>query len=538
MSINSKEAAASDSLLRDFESQMHGVDIFGSETPLDVKTFLAERGLLDGVDHSQLFRLLQAQLTHDIRAGHVPADQVLVNTLISQFTDLNPNVVCELAAHEYQLRIETGQAIDPAYFVSEVHGLDDVHRSKLVDDLKRLPYLEPTLHRPPEQTQLDYQFREGDVVNDFRIMRGIGRGGMGEVYLALQLHPIRRTVALKVIQRLGRHSSKHRLRFEAERQAQALMDHPNIAKVYQAGMTESGQAFVAMEYVDGASIVRYCDEHALTVNERLDLFLQTCRAIQHAHEKGIIHRDITPGNVLVAASTSGPTIRVIDFGLAKALQPDVQLTEEEMYSVIDSPLGTYLFMSPEQTGVGNRSTDIRTDVYSLGAVLYLLLTGTPPIADPGFRKKSNAEKCKTICQQETTRPSQRIRENDSASSIAAKPGKSSPGSLYKILHGELDWIVLKALEKDRERRYASVADLAEDIERFLSQRPIKARPPSLRYRLSKAIRRNKGATAALVSLVAGVIGMSYLQLGRWSAEDNARTERERRQQAEFDSLQN
>lgn len=529
MARREEKDADEDSLLRDSESQIHGGEVFGSESPLDLRLFLQERELsLSGGD-PRLERLLEAQLAFDIRTGRTTPDMILVNGLISQFTDLPPQVIRDLAILEYRLRLEAGHSVDSARFVSGVTGLNETHRSQLAEELKRLSYLEPTIQQPSEEKESPYQFKTGDRVGSFRIMKGIGRGGMGEVYVAQQLHPIRRTVALKVIQRRGLNSSEHRLRFEAERQAQAMMDHPHIAKVYEAGVTESGQAFVAMEYVSGTSIVKYCDDNRLTVNERLTLFLQTCRAIQHAHQEGIIHRDITPGNVLVADSDSGPTARVIDFGLAKALQPEVQLTEEEMYSVADSPLGTYLFMSPEQTGYAKRGTDVRTDVYSLGAVLYLLLTGTPPIADAAFREKSVAEKCTIICNEEPPRPSQRVSTAGTKTATIAELRKISPRSLFKVLNGELDWIVLRALEKDRERRYSTVAELAEDIERFLTQRPIKARPPSLAYRLSKAVRRNKAATIVVTTAVAAAVGMSYLQLGQWK-------EKERRQQAEFVSL--
>ncbi len=529
MARREEKDADEDSLLRDFESQIHGGEVFGSESPLDLRLFLQERELsLSGGD-PRLERLLEAQLAFDIRTGRTTPDLILVNHLISQFNDLPPQVIRDLAILEYRLRLEAGHSVDSARFVSGVTGLNETHRSQLAEELKRLSYLEPTIQQPSEEKESPYQFKTGDRVGSFRIMKGIGRGGMGEVYVAQQLHPIRRTVALKVIQRRGLNSSEHRLRFEAERQAQAMMDHPHIAKVYEAGVTESGQAFVAMEYVAGTSIVKYCDDNRLTVNERLTLFLQTCRAIQHAHQEGIIHRDITPGNVLVADSDSGPTARVIDFGLAKALQPEVQLTEEEMYSVADSPLGTYLFMSPEQTGYAKRGTDVRTDVYSLGAVLYLLLTGTPPIADAAFREKSVAEKCTIICNEEPPRPSQRVSTAGTKTATIAELRRISPRSLYRVLNGELDWIVLKALEKDRERRYSTVAELAEDIERFLTQRPIKARPPSLAYRLGKAVRRNKATTIVVTTAVAAAVGMSYQQLGQWK-------EKERRQQAEFVSL--
>ena len=524
------------SLLRDFESQIQGGEVFGSEPPLDLRLFLTERELSFSGGDPRLGRLLEAQLAYEIRAGRTAPDLILVNGLISQFTDLPPHVICDLAILEYRLRLEAGNSVDSARFVNGVTGLDEPHRSQLAEELKRLSYLEPTVQQQTEEKEHTYQFTTGDHVGVFRIINGIGRGGMGEVYTAQQLQPIRRTVALKVIQRRGMHSSEHRLRFEAERQAQALMDHPHIAKVYEAGVTKSGQAYVAMEYVSGTSIVKYCNDHRLTVNERLRLFLQTCRAIQHAHQQGIIHRDITPGNVLVADSNSGPTARVIDFGLAKALQSDIQLTDEEMYSVADSPLGTFLFMSPEQTGYAKRGTDVRTDIYSLGAVLYLLLTGTPPIADRDFREKSVAEKCKAICNEEPPRPSQRVGTIGAESAAIAELRQTSPRSLFRVLNGELDWIVLKALEKDRERRYSTVAELAEDIERFLTQRPVKARPPSLTYRLSKAIGRNKAATVVVTTLVAAMLGMSYQQLGRWKAEDDSRAQTVLRQEAELVSL--
>ena len=536
MARREEKGADEDSLLRDFESQIHGGEVFGSESPLDLRLFLQERELsLSGGD-PRLERLLEAQLAFDIRTGRTTPDMILVNRLISQFDDLPPQVIRDLAILEYRLRLEAGHSVDSARFVSGVTGLNETHRSQLAEELKRLSYLEPTVRQPSEEKESPYQFKPGDRVGSFRIMKGIGRGGMGEVYVAQQLHPIRRTVALKVIQRRGLNSSEHRLRFEAERQAQAMMDHPHIAKVYEAGVTESGQAFVAMEYVSGTSIVKYCDDNRLTVNERLTLFLQTCRAIQHAHQEGIIHRDITPGNVLVADSDSGPTARVIDFGLAKALQPEVQLTEEEMYSVADSPLGTYLFMSPEQTGYAKRGTDVRTDVYSLGAVLYLLLTGTPPIADAAFREKSVVEKCTIICNEEPPRPSQRVSPDGAKTATIAELRKISPRSLFRVLHGELDWIVLKALEKDRERRYSTVADLAEDIERFLTQRPVKARPPSLTYRLSKAIRRNKAATIVMTTVVAATLGMSYQQLGQWKADATAATAIEAKRASDREAL--
>lgn len=524
-----------ESLLRDFESQLHGGDIFGSEIPLDVRKFLKERELsLHGTDET-LQRLLEIQLCCDIRGRRIKPGQILINDLLLQFADLPSAVVFDLAVLEYRLRAEEGAIPAVANFADEVQGLDDVRRRQLADEVQRVFYLAPTVRQQSVETETKFQFTAGDLIANYRVIRGIGRGGMGEVYEAQQLHPISRTVALKVIQRGGLNSAEYRLRFEAERQAQALMDHPHIAKVFEAGVTDKGLAFVALEYVCGTSIVKYCDNHSLTINARLSLFLQTCRAIQHAHQKGIIHRDITPGNVLVSESTSGPTAQVIDFGLAKAVQSEIQLTAEEMYSVADLPIGTFFFMSPEQTR-NARGMDVRTDVYSLGAVLYLLLTGTPPIADPGFRKKSDVEKCRIICEEEPTRPSQRVADNAMDVIEIAMRRQSIPRNLERALKGELDWIVLKALEKDRERRYSSVAEFAEDIERYLTQRPVLARPSSLTYRLRKSVRRNKAATAILVTVLAATLGMSYQQIARWKADADTRAAIELRRQAEIVSL--
>jgi hypothetical protein len=535
MTVLDESEPNGEALLRDFESQIHGGAVFGAEPPFDLRIFLEERKLSLTSSDPCFHRLLEAQLANDIRAGRTSPNSILVNSLLQQFGDLPNDVICDLAILEYRLRMEAGQFHASADFVSGVRGLDESHRQELADELKRLSYLLPTDQQTSNGLEFSYQFEAGDRVSSYRIIQHINHGGMGEVYLAQQLHPIRRTVALKILLRGTQDSNRYRLRFEAEKQAQALMDHPHIAKVFEAGATDKGLGFVAMEYVAGTSIVKYCDDHSLTINERLTLFLQTCRAIQHAHQKGIIHRDITPGNVLVSDSTSGPTARVIDFGLAKALQSEIQLTEEEMYSVADLPIGTFFFMSPEQTS-NARGTDVRTDVYSLGAVLYLLLTGTPPIADPGFREKPNLEKCRIICNEEPPRPSKRVGVLNAETTAVAKRRQLNQRHLAKVLAGELDWIALKALEKDPERRYATVADFAEDIERFLTQRPVLARPQSLSYRFGKAVRRNKAATVVIATVLIAAVGMTYLQIGRWKAEADSRTDKALRQQAELATL--
>jgi serine/threonine protein kinase/Flp pilus assembly protein TadD len=341
--------------------------------------------------------------------------------------------------------------------------------------------------------------RPGTVIGPYKLLEQIGEGGMGLVFVAEQQQPVRRKVALKVI-KPGLDSKPVIARFEAERQALALMDHPHIAKVYDGGTTQTGRPYFVMELVKGTPITDYCDTHRLTTRDRLKLFLDVCHAIQHAHQKGIIHRDLKPSNVLVEIHDVRPVIKVIDFGIAKATGQ--QLTDQTLYTGIAQLIGTPLYMSPEQAGRSSLDVDTRSDVYSLGVLLYELLTGMTPFDSEALKQAGYDEMRRIIREDEPPRPSTRLNTLEAAvlSTVADKRG-AEPRNLSTQLRGELDWIVMKALEKDRNRRYESASALVADVERYLHDEPVQACPPSAAYRLKKFARRNKAglATTGLVA---------------------------------------
>ena len=340
----------------------------------------------------------------------------------------------------------------------------------------------------------------------YKLVEPLGEGGMGAVWMALQTEPVRRPVAVKLI-KPGMDSRQVLARFEAERQALALMDHPNIAKVLDAGATERGRPFFVMELVKGVPITRYCDEHKLTPRERLELFVPVCQAVQHAHQKGIIHRDLKPGNVLVARYDDKPVPKVIDFGVAKAAgQP---LTDRTLMTGFGAVIGTPEYMSPEQATFNALDVDTRTDVYALGVLLYELLTGSPPLDRAVLEAAGLLEMLRAVREQEPPRPSARLSTCDTLPAVAAARG-TEPRKLAGLVRGELDWIVLRAVEKDRGRRYQTASAFAADVERYLGGEPVHAAPPSAAYRARKFARRYRGpvsvAALLLVALVAGVIG--------------------------------
>jgi serine/threonine protein kinase len=349
--------------------------------------------------------------------------------------------------------------------------------------------------------------RPGTVIGPYKLMEQIGEGGMGLVFVAEQQHPIRRKVALKVI-KPGMDSRQVLARFEAERQALALMDHPNIAKVLDGGQTVGGRPYFVMQLVKGVPITRFCDDNRLTTRQRLELFVPVCGAVQHAHQKGIVHRDLKPSNVLVASHDGKPVIQVIDFGVAKALGE--QLTEKTVYTQFAQLIGTPLYMSPEQAGQSSLDVDTRSDIYSLGVLLYELLTGTTPFDAERFHTVGFDEMRRIIREEEPARPSTRISTLGQAAVTVSANRQSDPKKLSRLIRGELDWIVMKALEKDRNRRYESASAFAADVERYLADEPVLACPPSAAYRFRKFVRRNKGpvaaATVIFLALVAGVIG--------------------------------
>jgi formylglycine-generating enzyme required for sulfatase activity len=341
------------------------------------------------------------------------------------------------------------------------------------------------------------------VAGRYKLLEEIGEGGMGTVWVAEQTQPVRRKVALKLI-KAGMDSKSVLARFEAERQALAVMDHPNIAKVLDGGLTETGRPFFVMEYVKGVPITEYCEATRLSVPERLQLFVQVCQAVQHAHQKGIIHRDLKPSNILVAPYDDRAVPKVIDFGLAKAMhQP---LTERTLHTAHDAVLGTPVYMSPEQAQLNNLDVDTRSDLYSLGVLLYELLTGTTPLEKQRFKEAAWDEVRRIIREEEPPRPSMRLSSSQTLPALAAAR-QTEPAQLTKLVRGELDWIVMKALEKDRTRRYETASGFALDVQRYLAGEPVLAVPPSAGYRLRKFARKHQAglmtAAAMIVLFLAG-----------------------------------
>ena len=346
----------------------------------------------------------------------------------------------------------------------------------------------------------------GDTIGPFKLLEPLGEGGCGMVYAAEQSTPVKRTVALKII-KLGMDTKSVIARFETERQALAMMDHPNIAKVFDAGATETGRPYFVMELVRGVPITTYCDREKLSTKQRLELFVQACNAIQHAHQKGIIHRDIKPSNILIGDHDGSPAPKVIDFGIAKATEQ--RLTEHTLDTAVEAFIGTPTYMSPEQAEVGGTDIDTRSDIYSLGILLYELLVGQPPFDAAGLQQLPIDEIRRTIRECEAERPSQKLGSlPESEIDRIAECRSCEPSKLAGKLRGDLDWIVIKCLEKDRSRRYATANALVYDIGRHLNSQPVLARPPSTLYRLKKLVRRHAAAITAgallFATLVAGI----------------------------------
>lgn len=362
----------------------------------------------------------------------------------------------------------------------------------------------------------DSEGGESRSIGPYRLIRKLGDGGMGKVWLAQQTEPVRRQVALKLI-RVGIYDDEVVQRFRAERQSLAMMDHPAIAKVFDAGATPDGQPYFVMEYVPGVPITRYCDDHRLTVEQRLELFIRVCEGVQHAHQKAILHRDLTPGNILVTETDGKPMPRIIDFGLAKATTTEVG---ETMFTRAGSFVGTPGYMSPEQAS-GSADVDTRADVYALGVVLYALLAGVEPFDSTQWTNQPFHEVLRQLQEYEPVAPSTRIRSDQAL--LAARAGQRSvePKQLEMELRGDLDWITMKALEKDRERRFGSPAEMAADVERYLKNEPVLARPASTAYRVQKYVRRHRAGVAVaggLVLLLAVFAVLEAVQIRRVTRE--------------------
>jgi eukaryotic-like serine/threonine-protein kinase len=383
--------------------------------------------------------------------------------------------------------------------------------------------------------------KPGDRIGRYKLLQQLGEGGCGVVYMAEQEEPVRRRVALKVI-KLGMDTKSVIARFEAERQALALMDHPNIAKVLDAGATDTGRPFFVMELVRGIKITECCDQNNLTTEHRLELFMQVCHAVQHAHQKGIIHRDLKPSNILVTLHDGLPVPKVIDFGVAKATS-DQRLTDKTVFTAFEQFIGTPAYMSPEQAEMSGLDIDTRSDIYSLGVLLYELLTGRTPLDPEELLRSGMNELRRKIREDEPPRPSTRLSTMQAADlTTIAKHRQADVPKLVHLVHGDLDWIVMKCLEKDRTRRYETANDLANDLVHHMNNEPVMARPPSTVYRFQKFVRRNRvtfaASSAAALALMAG-IAISIFLLVRENAatrralvaERAARAERLRSEQA-------
>jgi serine/threonine protein kinase/Flp pilus assembly protein TadD len=379
-----------------------------------------------------------------------------------------------------------------------------------------------TIDQPPSESP-------DTVIGPYKLIEQIGEGGMGTVWMAQQTEPVKRLVALKLI-KPGMDSKQVIARFEAERQALALMEHPNIARVLDAGTTDTGRPYFVMDLVKGEPITKYCDEHHLTPRLRLELFVPVCQAVQHAHQKGIIHRDLKPSNMLVALYDGKPVPKVIDFGVAKAAGQS--LTDKTLVTGFGAIVGTLEYMSPEQAEVNQLDIDTRSDIYSLGVVLYELLTGSTPFSKKDLERAGMLEMLRVIREDEPSKPSTKLSSSDALPTVSANRGME-PVKLTRLVRGELDWIVMKALEKDRNRRYETANGFAIDVQRYLADEPVQASPPSQRYRLRKFVRRNRGPVLAvslvLLALVAGVVGTTWQAI---RAADRAEGERLAKERAE------
>jgi eukaryotic-like serine/threonine-protein kinase len=413
-------------------------------------------------------------------------------------------------------------------FLDRACGSEQALRAEL-DSLLAVEVNAAFLQSPPQGIGAGGALVDGEVFAErFQLIRKLGEGGMGQVWLADQLSPVRRPVALKLI-KAGMYDEVVVQRFQAERQSLAMMDHPTIAKVFDAGTTPQGQPYFVMEYVPGLPITDYCDQHKFSISQRLALFIQVCEGVQHAHQKAIIHRDIKPANILVIEVDGKPTPRIIDFGLSKMITP--QGEDQTLVTRLGHFLGTPGYMSPEQINPDVQDIDTRTDVYSLGVVLYVLLTGLAPFETGQRPKQPLEELLQKLRTEEPPFPSTKVRTDRNTSTASADARGTQPGQLISLLRGDLDWIAMKALERDRGRRYGTPSELAADLRRHLNHEPVMARPASSGYRLRMYVRRHRlavGVGAGLMVLLAAFSVLQGLELRRTTLErDRANRERDR-----------
>ncbi|MDA7924070.1 serine/threonine protein kinase [Mariniblastus sp.] len=414
-----------------------------------------------------------------------------------------------------------------------IQGLLDAHEKEQTF-LKSNVQLETTAAKTPTAGAKSGSIaKPGEEIGRFKLLQQIGEGGFGVVFMAEQHKPIRRKVALKVI-KPGMDTKGVVARFEAERQALAMMDHPNIAKVLDGGTTDSGRPYFVMELVKGVPITDYCDQNQLPADQRLELFITVCKAVQHAHQKGIIHRDLKPSNILVTLHDGTPVVKVIDFGVAKAVNQ--QLTDKTLYTAFGQMVGTPQYMSPEQAEISGLDIDTRSDVYSLGVILYELLTGSTPLETDQLRKAGYAEIQRLVKESEPQRPSTRLSTSGEKLTAIAKHRSVAPDRLSALIRGDLDWVVMKALEKDRNRRYSTPVELADDVNRYLTKEPVEAYPPSSVYKMKKFVRRNRGLVLAASAFAVIMITATTVSIWNRNAAVAARDEAKEALDAEKEAL--
>jgi serine/threonine protein kinase len=429
-------------------------------------------------------------------------------------------------ASVFAAALEKTSSQERAAYVTEACAGDEKLRRR-VENLLRAhaepdDVLDPPAHQVGTVSLVPLAEGPGTVIGPYKLLQQIGEGGFGVVYMAEQSQPVRRMVALKII-KPGMDTAQVIARFESERQALALMDHPNIAHVFDAGSTASGRPYFVMELVKGVPITDFCDQNQLPPEARLRLFLDLCHAIQHAHHKGVIHRDIKPSNVMVTLHDGVPVVKVIDFGVAKAM--GLRLTERTFFTAYGQMIGTPAYMSPEQAEMSGLDIDTRSDVYALGVLLYELLTGTTPLECERLRQAAYAEMQRLIREEEAPRPSTRLSSLGGSATVLAGNRGLDVKRLVQLLAGDLDWLVMKALEKDRNRRYDTPGSFAEDIERYLHHEAILARSPSSAYKLKKFAQRNRATvittTVVAASLILGIVLASWQAVRALAAEEQA-----------------
>lgn len=490
--------------MTDFSSALHLLaDRFDAQWRSEQQPSLSN--YLSNVEKSQQMRLLEMLLPIEIEYRQNNGELIVAE----DYSELGPeehqlaqDLLAKLANNEQS----------QAEVLDETRGVN-LNRPSSSEDLDQT--IDPSsleLRDDVKPIGRDSSEEKSRTIGPYKLLQKIGEGGMGTVWMAEQEKPVRRRVALKLIK--GAMADKQVIaRFEAERQAVAMMDHQNIAKILDAGTTETGSPFFVMELVNGVPINQYCDQNKLTPDERLRLFVPVCKAVQHAHQKGIIHRDLKPSNVLVQMSDGEAVAKVIDFGLAKALQHQTKLTDKTMFTEFGQVVGTLQYMSPEQASMDTISVDTRSDIYSLGVMLYELLAGSTPVDKKTLRNRALLQVLEMIREKEPPKPSHRLSSSGETLSKISELRQIQPAKLQQILRGELDWIIMKALEKDRTRRYETASDFAQDINNFLNGDTVNACPPSTRYQLQKFARKNKGLVASVLAvglvLLAGIAGTTF-----------------------------